>query len=158
MLHEEVDNNVFCCCLLQVKIWFQNRRMKWKRSKKGTTEAKAKVVDKNKAHDSDKTKNSDPERNNNSNTNTNNNNTNNVQKTVKDSSPQKSTIDDSDCKENAPKSPTVTVTSALVEKVTSSTTTSSEPASQSHYRIDVAADLSCRDSKITGQIPLAASS
>ncbi|PSN34875.1 hypothetical protein C0J52_25733 [Blattella germanica] len=30
------------CFVFQVKIWFQNRRMKWKRSKKAQQEAKAK--------------------------------------------------------------------------------------------------------------------
>ena len=33
---------MYACLLLQVKIWFQNRRMKWKRSKKAQQEAKAK--------------------------------------------------------------------------------------------------------------------
>ena len=33
---------------LQVKIWFQNRRMKWKRSKKAHQEAKAKAADERK--------------------------------------------------------------------------------------------------------------
>ena len=39
----------------QVKIWFQNRRMKWKRSKKASSEAKAKPQDKPKSSVSEHT-------------------------------------------------------------------------------------------------------
>lgn len=34
------NHNIIDWCALQVKIWFQNRRMKWKRSKKAHQEAK----------------------------------------------------------------------------------------------------------------------
>ena len=142
--------------MFQVKIWFQNRRMKWKRSKKGATDAKK--ADKSKSEEKPASTGS----NNNSVTSSTNNNNHNINNNAENKPPVTMTIDTMDTE---PKD-LVTVTKAVniipvhdagaMSVGACATEVTSRTANHVTYHQDVAADLSRRATATSGPVPLVA--